>query len=506
VNEARIRAYLAQATSDQKSHILGLLDELKSSENRERCQSEFIPFVRHTWDEFIESAHHRVTADAFERVVNGKLKRLIINMAPRHTKSEFASHYLPAWFLGRNPKKMVIQCSNIGDLAKDFGRKVRDLVDSPEYQEIFPGVGLKADSKAAGKWNTNHRGEYYAVGINGRVTGRGADLLIIDDPHDEQEAALGDPETYDKTYKYYTSGPRQRLQPGGAIIIVMTRWHKRDLTGRVLKESMEREDSDQWELIELPAILHEGTENEKAIWPGFWSLEELRATRATLPTQNWQAQYQQKPTSEEGAILKRDWWKLWEGKDPPKVEFTLQSWDTAMLSREASDFSARTDWGVWHDDDGEANVILLDAFRARMDFVDLKERAYKDYMRVKPDVFIVEQKAAGIPLTSELRQRGIIVSEFTPSRGNDKRVRANQVAPLFSDGRVWRPNTRWAEEVVEECAEFPFGEHDDYVDTVTQALIRIRQGGLISLLDDYEPDEPIFTSPGRDRSTSGLYY
>jgi predicted phage terminase large subunit-like protein len=506
LNEAQIRAYLSTAAPEEAAAMLDLLDELAESTNREKCRNEFIPFVRHTWDIFIESAHHRVMADAFERVVAGSLKRLIINMPPRHTKSEFASHFLPAWFLGKSPSKMIIQCSNIGDLAKDFGRKVRDLVDSPEYQEVFPGVGLKADSKAAGKWNTDKKGEYYAVGINGRVTGRGADLLIIDDPHDEQEAALGDPATYDKTYKYYTAGPRQRLQPGGSIIIVMTRWHKRDLTGRVLRESAERAESDKWEVIEFPALLNENEPNEKPIWPGFWSIDELRATRATLPTQNWQAQYQQAPTSEEGAILKREWWKIWTNETPPEVEFIIQSWDTALLAKEASDYSARTDWGVWYDEDGVANVILLDAFRQRMDFVDLKERAYNDYIRVKPDSFIIEQKASGIPLTSELRRKGITITEFTPSRGNDKRVRANKIAPMFQSGLVWRPNTRWAEAVVEECAEFPFGDHDDYVDTTTQALITIRDGGLVALPDDWEEEDQGIQPRGRSMATSGLYY
>jgi hypothetical protein len=184
---------------------------------RENAKNNFMHFVNKVWPSFIEGAHHKRMARAFEKVASGKLKRLIINMPPRHTKSEFASYLLPAWFLGKYPHKKVIQTSHTAELAVGFGRKVRNLVDQEIYTSIFPGVGLQADSKAAGRWATNAGGDYFAIGVGGAVTGKGADLLIIDDPHSEQEAALAEinPEIYDKTYEWYTSGPRQRLQPGG---------------------------------------------------------------------------------------------------------------------------------------------------------------------------------------------------------------------------------------------------------------------------------------------------
>jgi hypothetical protein len=233
---------LSQLPPEVKAEVAEALEELAARKSAQRAQDSFMEFVAKVWPSFIHGAHHKKMAEAFEEVASGQCKRLIINMPPRHTKSEFASYLLPAWFLGKFPNKKVIQTSHTAELAVGFGRKVRNLVDQDIYKEVFPGVGLQADSKAAGRWATNAGGDYFAIGVGGAVTGKGADILIIDDPHSEQEAALAEinPEIYDKTYEWYTSGPRQRLQPGGAIIIVMTRWSKKDLTGQVLKSSAQR--------------------------------------------------------------------------------------------------------------------------------------------------------------------------------------------------------------------------------------------------------------------------
>ena len=466
--------------TDEKREILSLIEELNLARMREGAQEDFLEFVKEVWPAFIEGDHHRVMADAFNRIAEGELKRLIINMPPRHTKSEFASHLFPAWYLGRFPDRKVIQTAHTAELAVGFGRKVRNLVGSKDYERIFSGVSLSADSKAAGRWNTNKQGDYFAIGVGGAVTGKGADILIVDDPHSEQEAAQNDPSVYDKTYEWYTSGPRQRLQPGGAICLVMTRWSKKDLTGSILKASIERGGSDEWEIIELPAILPSG----KPLWPGFWPQDQLEALKAELPVGKWSAQYQQDPTSEEGAIIKREWWKEWTKKDPPDCEFVIQSWDTAFLAKETADYSACTTWGVFYNEDKEANIILLDALQERLEFPDLKTRAYEMYKEYKPDAFIVEAKAAGSPLIFELRRIGIPVSEYSPGRGRDKIARVNAVSDLFHSGHVWAPKKRWAEEVIEEFAAFPTGDHDDLVDSSTQALLRFRQGGFINLDSD----------------------
>jgi len=485
----KLEKLIAQAPPEEQEELLKTALEYRDSLIREKAEKNFLPFVKQMWPSFINGRHHKVMAKKFEEIVNGKTRRLIINMPPRHTKSEFASFLLPAWFLGKYPDKKIIQCSNTAELAVGFGRKVRNLVGSEIYSTVFPNVGLKQDSKAAGRWNTNHGGEYFAIGVGGTVTGKGADLLIIDDPHSEQEAAVAatNPEIYDKVFEWYSSGPRQRLQPGGSIVVVMTRWAKRDLTGRIVKSWIDK-DGEEWEIIDFPAILPSGN----PLWPEFWSLEELEALRLELPLSKWNAQYQQQPTSEEGAIVKREWWKLWTEERPPKCNFVIQSWDTAFTKNERSDYSACTTWGVFYmnDNENDPNVILLDAFKERMEFPELKERAYQYYMEWEPDAFVVEAKAAGSPLIYELRQRGIPVQEFTPTRGNDKIARINSVSDLFASGKVWAPAKRWAEEVIEEMAAFPNSEHDDLVDSSTQALIRFRKGGFIRLQTD-EPDEPI---------------
>ena len=481
---------------EDQREVLGLLEDLELAKKKEIARETFLGFTKYVWPAFIEGRHHKVIAEAFERVINGDLKRLIINMPPRHTKSEFASYLLPAWFLGQNPEKKVIQTSHTAELSVGFGRKVRNLVDSDDFKEIFPELALRADSKAAGRWSTNQGGEYFAIGVGGAVTGKGADLLIIDDPHSEQDGQSIDAAVFDKTYEWYTSGPRQRLQPGGAIIIVMTRWHKRDLTGKIVKASTQREGVDDWELIEFPALMPSGN----SLWPGFWSQKELLALKNELPAPKWEAQYQQSPTSEEGALVKREWWKRWERDRPPPCDFVIQSWDTAFLKTRRADFSACTTWGVFYqpDDDGQTrpNIILLDAYKERLEFPELKKTAMEFYNNWEPDACIVEAKAAGTPLVFELRAMGIPVSEYTPSRGNDKVARVNAVADMFASGVVWCPETRFAEMVIEEFASFPVGEHDDLVDSSTQALLRFRQGGFLRLNTD-EEDEP---TPYRKRA------
>jgi predicted phage terminase large subunit-like protein len=480
---------ISQLPLVEQESFMEMAQEYMSSLKREAAQEDFMKFVGEMWPGFINGAHHKVMAQKFQDIAEGKTRRLIINMPPRHTKSEFASYLLPAWFLGKFPNKKIIQCSNTAELAVGFGRKVRNLVGSEQYARIFPNVSLRSDSKAAGRWSTNSNGEYFAIGVGGTVTGKGADLLIIDDPHSEQEAAIANtnPEVYDKVYEWYGSGPRQRLQPGGSIIVVMTRWSKRDLTGKILKSSIER-DGDTWEIIDFPAILPSG----KALWPQFWKLEELQALKEELPVSKWNAQYQQQPTSEEGALVKREWWQEWTQEKPPICEYIIQSWDTAYTKNERSDYSACTTWGVFYlnEDEMQPNIILLDAVKERLEFPELKERALQYYKEWEPDVFIVEAKAAGSPLIFELRRMGIPVSEFTPTRGNDKIARMNSVTDLFASGKVWAPRKRWAEEVIEEMAAFPNSEHDDLVDSSTQALIRYRKGGFVRLPSD-EADEPI---------------
>jgi predicted phage terminase large subunit-like protein len=467
----------------------------KELETSERAKNNFLDFVKAVWPEFIGGYHHKKIAEKFELLKDKKLKRLIVNMPPRHTKSEFASYLLPAWIMGHAPKTKIIQATHTGELAFRFGRKVRNLMNHEDYKRVFTDVELSQDSQAAGRWETNHGGEYFATGVGGAITGRGADLLIIDDPHSEQDALS---ETaFDNAYEWYTSGPRQRLQPGGVIVIVMTRWSTKDLTGKLINAQTEIK-ADQWDVIEFPAIF---PKTGNPIWPEFWKKDELLSVKASLNEQKWQAQWQQSPTSEEGSIIKREWWMKWESQTPPNnIQHIIQSYDTAYSKKETADYSAITTWGVFTSEaDGKVYLILLDAIKGRWDFPELKRKALAKYKEYEPETIIIEAKASGLPLTHELRQVGIPVTNFTPSKGNDKHVRVNAVAPVFEAGQVWVPDERWAQEVIEECAAFPFGDNDDYVDSTTQAVLRFRQGNFVTLPDDYweEPTVPDYAGEER---------
>jgi predicted phage terminase large subunit-like protein len=457
---------------DVKKQFLKLALKLSEKKTKSKVHEDFLSFVKHVWPEFIEGAHHKKIAEKFNLLANGKIKRLIINMPPRHTKSEFASYLLPSWMVGRKPDLKIIQTTHTTELAIRFGRKAKTLMDSAEYKQVFD-TRLREDSQAAGKWETEQGGEYYAAGVGSAITGRGADLLIIDDPHSEQDAL--NMTAMERAYEWYTSGPRQRLQPGGAIVVVMTRWNMKDLTGMLLKSQKELK-SDQWHVIEFPAILP----SDKPVWPEYWKLEELESVKASLSLGKWNAQWMQNPTSEEGSLIKREWWRKWDRDYIPALKHVIQSYDTAFLKKETADYSAITTWGVFHEsDDAAPNLILLDAVKDRLEFPELRKLAKEQYDYWKPESVIVEAKASGLPLTYELRKMGIPVINYTPSKGNDKHARVNAVSPLFESGQIWAPDEKFAEEVIEECASFPYGDHDDLVDSMTQAVMRFRQGGFV---------------------------
>jgi predicted phage terminase large subunit-like protein len=776
---------MTSVPDDVEAERLRLELRLSLLEAQGAAREQFFDFVRYVWPEAILGAHHKKMAEAFDRIAKGTLKRLILNLPPRHTKSEYASYLLPAFLMGRDPRLQIIEATHTAELAVRFGRKVRDLMDTEKYMEVFSDVKLKADSKAAGRWDTNRGGSYFAVGVGGAVTGRGADLLIIDDPHSEQDA-MSDL-ALENAWEWYQGGPRTRLQPGGAIVIVMcmtgdtpvlmangrekplkdirpgdvvatfekgrlatskinnwrssgvdsiyqirtqsgkilranerhpflvmnegvlewtrlrelregdllvslkgaqglqghklnkvsaapagpvtvitgntpmrrskksgitesgrglsvvqravrgmfqavvfvsstiqkstnpkrhrsspvsiessivmalrqssmtqwlqsvitsvmcvarslmiktpaligtenyalttvmtqarsedysattvtlrsdterrqaylnelhrisdftvdpivsitpdgqeevfdvevdrtenfiangvvshnTRWGTRDLTARLLKAQTSHH-ADKWEVIEFPAILPSG----KPLWPEFWKLEELEAVRASLSVQKWNAMYQQQPTNDEGAILKREWWRRWEKDSPPAVDYIIQSYDTAYSKKETADFSVISTWGVFFPNmDEGAHIILLGVRRGRWDFPELKRVALDEYKYWNPDNVLIEAKATGVTLQQEMRRLGIPVTMYTPGgrrTGTDKVSRANAVAPILESGLVWAPETAWADELVEECASFPNGDHDDMVDSTTMALMRFRQGNFIALETDERDDE-----------------
>jgi len=484
----------------QRRRVLELLKTYDAQITQNLGKESFLDFVKHVYPGYKVGPHHLKLAQIFEDIANGKKKRVIVNIAPRHGKSELISYLAPAWFLGKYPQKKIIMSSHTADLAINFGRRVRNLVGSDLYKEIFPQVELQADSKSASRWGTNFNGEYFAIGVGGALAGRGADLFIIDDPHSEQDAKTGRADVFLPAWEWFQSGPIQRLMPGGAIIVVMTRWSKLDLTGQIIKQ-MELNDTqgdtvEPWEVVEFPAIKDDG----EALWPEFWPVEELLAKKAVLDIRYWNAQFMQNPVSEEGALIKREWWKIWDKESPPACDFTIMSLDAAQEANNRADFNALTTWGVFFNEEtNNYAIILLNSIKKRLEYPDLKAMVIEQYKEWQPDAFMVEKKSNGSVLYQEFRRMGIPVGEFTPGKGQDKIARVNAVSALFQGGVVYAPDRRWAKEVIEECNDFPSGANDDLVDSTTLALLRFRQGGFIRL-DTDEPEEPNLLNMYRKRA------
>jgi predicted phage terminase large subunit-like protein len=491
-------ANLDAFSPDEVAELDKMVGELASRKETKAAYDDLIAFCKLMMPDFIVGKHHRILADMLMGIERGEKDRVCVNIPPRHGKSQLVSIFYPAWFLGRNPTKKVMMVSHTTDLAVDFGRKVRNLIATDAYKSVFPTTALAQDSKSAGRWNTNVGGEYYACGIGSALAGRGADLLLVDDPHSEQDVINGNFEVFDKAYEWFTFGARTRLMPGGRVAIIQTRWHMDDLTGRVTNDMAKNARADQYEVVEFPAILEvkrkgSGTYVEKPLWPEFFDLDALLRTKASMPTFQWNAQYQQQPTAEEASIVKRDWWGSWDQDSPPSCEYIIMSLDAAAETHNRADYTALTTWGVFLNEDTEAyNIILLNSIKKRLEFPELKELAMTEYQEWEPDAFIVEKKSAGTALYQEMRRMGLPVSELL--------ARLNSVADIVASGICWVPPTRWAEEVIEEIAGFPFMSHDDLVDSTVMALMRFRQGGFIRLPSD-EPEEPTYFKQKR-----GGYY
>jgi len=499
--------------------------ELAKQELAARALSRrrLLPFVMRNEPDYQPGWVHKEICEKLEefeqKVVEGKSPRLMLFMPPRSGKSTLASTQFPAWYLGRNPNHEVISCSYSASLALSFSRKVRQVLREPNYQTVFPKTELSKDSQSTENWLTTKGGGYLAAGVGGPITGRGAHVLVIDDPVKNREDAESATDR-NKVWDWYSSTAYTRLAPGGGVLVILTRWHVDDLAGRLLAQM--RGEGDQWEIVSYPALAVHDEPHRKdgeALHPERYDVKSLTKIKRAIGPRDWGALYQQNPVAQEGAILRRDYWNRWNSPEPPVCEYIIQSYDTAFLKSETADYSSITTWGIFYPEghlhqhqvmeDGEeisrifdgqeAHIILLDAIKGRFNFPELKAKAYSLYDYWKPDSVIVEGKASGVPLTHELRKIGVPVQNYTPTRGNDKIMRANACADIFASGYVWAPQDDWAEDLVEECHAFPSAAHDDQVDSTTQALLRFRQGGFIRLYSDYEEEyEP--------RSRKRVYY
>lgn len=473
----------------EKMALLGDLEKLEQTEGVTKARDDFLAFCWHVYPGFKEGPHHRYLKPKLHAVQAGGLTRVTVSMPPRFGKSETVAYLFVAWYLGHNPTHHIMMVTHTQSLSADFGRKVRNLIDSPVYKEVFPNTAVSKDKSASDNWTTTVGGKYLAIGIGANVAGHGAHLLIADDLVSEQSVLSNPDAAFDTAWQYMQVGPLQRLMPQGKIIQIGTRWGVKDPIGRALQWAKNNPLSTQWDEIRFPAILPSG----KSLWPDQWPLEELLAKKEGMFPQYWAAQYQQEPSNDEGAIIKREWWKKWEPEKAPKCEFIIMALDAAAEANNRADCTAITTWGVFRnekDTQDAAHIILLDCVNERMEFPKLKDTAIKQYQQWEPDAFIVEKKSSGTALYQELRRIGIPVAEYTPHRyTGDKFARLNAVADVFRSGFVWYPAGRaWAEEVVDQVASFPFGDGDDIVDTTSMAMARFRNGGFLRLPTD-EDDE-----------------
>ncbi len=515
-----LKQRLMALTPEKRAELERMNGVLRHRVGVAEARLDFAKFVKRINPDDLPGKHFDILTKAFHRIADGEEMRLIINIAPRRGKSERSSYLFPAWYIGRFPKKKIMAISNVKTLASDFGAKIRNLMDTDEYKAVFPNVRLAKDAQAKDKWRTNYKGEYFAGGVGSTVYGRGADILLIDDLHSEIASIDGGMEPpskddYDAAWNWYQS-ILSRLHPKGSILVVMQRWSKHDLTGRLIDAARRTPGSHQWEVITVPALEEtkdfDGNITYESTWPEYWSTKSMVQLRETMMAEpggawRWNSMYQQNPGADSIAMFKRDYWKRWDKPKPPACEFIIQSWDMAAGSKERSNYSACTTWGVFSlsekEDKRLYNIILLDAERGKWDFPDLKKAVMRKYDTVvkdgHPDCLLVENKSAGMQLIQELKATGIPVTPVTPG-GNqwmkmsgvshDKVSRANRVLEMFTSGLVWAPHKGWAEEVIEECANFPDnGQYDDYVDTMTQALTRFREGGFIRFDTDEEEEE-----------------
>lgn len=489
-----LMANIGKLTPAEQEQLMAVVEELERRKHAKACRDDLLTFCRHMDPTYIVATHHKKLAELLTQIAYGHKDRIAVSIPPRHGKSHLVSTLFPAWFLGKFPDKKVLMVSHTGDLAVDFGRKVRNIIADPKYTSIFPGISLAQDSKSAGRWSTSRGGEYYACGVGAALAGRGADLLLVDDPHSEQDLLAGNFDELEKAYQWFTFGARTRLMSGGRIAIIHTRWHQDDLIGHVVKDGVNNPKADQYEVFEFPAML-ETSSGVKALWPEKFDLDALERTKASMPAYQWNAQFMQNPTGEQGAIIQRDWWKPWKRESAPQCDYVIMVLDAAAEKNNRADYTALLTFGVFTDDEltkGEPHIILLNAIKVRVEFPELKDLAIREWQDWEPDSFIVEKKSSGTPLYQELRRLGIPVQEFTPHRGTgDKVARINAVADIIRSGMVWYPEgRRWAEDVIEEVVAFPFGSNDDQVDCVSMALSRFRQGGFIDLPTDYRDYTP----------------
>jgi predicted phage terminase large subunit-like protein len=465
--------------------------------------------------------HMKLICDKLDDVVNGKIQRLMISMPPGHGKSFVASHYFPAYFLAKYPERNIIFATHKQELSDSFGLKVRNTIKGDEHARIFPESGISSDKTAAGEWMTTKAGGYHATAVGANVTGRRGDILLGDDLLSGIQAAESDSER-NKLWSWYGADfYTRRKNQNTPIVLIGTRWHLGDHMGRLDQGERDGE-GEKWERVSLPALAVEndilGRKPGEALWPEQFPAEELEKIKRQPSTTSriWSSLYQQNPVVDSGGIIDQTWFKWWKSKDPPKVKYVLQAWDTALTANKTSAFSASTTWGVFDNDDGIPNLILLSVWRGRVEWPILRrqvQRMARDYrddnynVPIKPtknrapDTILVEAKANGQMLIHDLARAGIVATKFNPDKFGDKIARVRLITDLIENGRVWLPAQGpsydtlrpWAADFLEQCVQFPAADSRDWIDTMTMAFLRIKQSGWVSNTED--PQEEYYDTP-----------
>ena len=482
-----------------------------------RARDDFLTFVKvfapTLVSDFKMGRHIKLLCSKLQGVVDGNIKRLMVFLPPRSSKSLICSKLFPAWYIGNFSNHEIMSVSHSDQLASDFGRTVRDIVNTEKFQRIFKGVALRSDVKAAGKWKTNKNGSYYAAGVRSQVAGRGANIALLDDVMSEEDSFSQTGRKYIK--EWYPAGLRTRLMPNGSIIIINTRYHYDDLCGWLLKQEKTAEQSTYpWEVISIPAWLNEEAAElldlpvGSSYFPEWKSDEILRIDEQEIRASNgaryWNSLYMQDPSPDDGGIIKKKYIQWWEYEDPPECQFIIQTYDTAFSTSRTADYSVIQTWGIFHDYDEDyghsSHLILLGNTRGRYEYPELRRIAQELYRDFKPDVCIIERKASGQSLIQDMRRAGLPVLDYLPDK--DKVARVYASTPMMEAGRVWLPKNKiWADDLFSECMSFPNGSHDDQVDCLTMAIHYMKDSWNLT-----HPEDPSWEDDGSKKDKRVAYW
>ena len=505
------------STEAQRPEVLLALMKARASQ---AAHNDFASYVKMMAPlivpDFKWGRHIDIICRELQRCVDQGGQRIMVFLPPRSSKSLISSRLFPSWYMGRNPAHEILTISHNEQLSSDFGRSVRDLVATAEFEEVFDGVRLRKDAKAAGKWKTNKGGSYFSAGVHSQIAGRGAHVAIIDDAMSEEDAFSDSGREYIKNW--YPSGLRTRLMPGGSIVIINTRYHDDDLCGWLLRnQGNEEVETQKWKVIKIPAWVDDEASNLLGLPVGSsyfpeWKTDELlRQDEAEIRSNNgakyWQSLYMQNPTPDDGGIIKMGYLQPWKDSDPPACEFVVQTLDTAFSTRQTADESVIQTWGIFHQKQSDsagtehtvANLILLGNEHGRWEYPELRALAQEEYDHHRPDLMIVEKKASGQSLIQDLRRAGLPIMEYNPDR--DKVSRVNAITPLMESGRVWIPSDRqWADDLLNQALRFPGGKHDDMVDAMAMAILYVKDSWRVE-----HPDDPEWEDEAPRRRRGGYW-